>query len=83
MTREQLGLDQKDPRAFRLPDGLDVVGDSWFVGSGIERLIIPNTVRTLENSAFIHCEKLREVVFESGSQLESIGNLCFGNCDIE
>lgn len=67
MTREQLGLDQKNLKVLRLPDGLEVVGDSWFSLSDIEKLIIPNCVRKLEDNAFANCMKLREVVFEPDS----------------
>ena len=73
MTREQLGLDQEDPKALQLPHGLEVVGKDWFRDSDIEKVFIPNTVRELGKSAFYSCEKLREIVFESGSQLETIG----------
>lgn len=30
MTLEQLGLDQKDPKLLRLPNGLETVGSDWF-----------------------------------------------------
>lgn len=81
-TREQLGLVQ-DPKVLRLPDGLEIVGDSWFASSGIEKLIIPKTVRELGNSAFAGCAKLREVVFEPDSRLETVRKFCFSYCGIE
>ena len=81
-TAEQLGLGQ-DPTVLRLPDGLEVVGDSWFILSDIEKLIIPNCVKKLGNYAFSNCVRLREVVFEAGSQLETIGRYCFSSCGIE
>ena len=68
---------------LRLPNGLEIVGDNWFAGSGIEKVFIPNTVRKLGSSAFVCCEELREVVFEPGSQLETIGDSCFGYCMFE
>ena len=83
MAREQLGLDQEDPTVLCLPKGLEVVGDSWFIISDIEKLIIPNTVRELGDTAFANCGELREVVFEPGSRLESIEKFCFSNCGIE
>ena len=51
--------------------------------SDIEKVFIPNTVRELENNAFSYCRKLREIIFESGSQLEKIGKECFFNCGLE
>ena len=82
MTREQLGLDQ-DPRVLRLPDGLEVVEDDRFSFSDIRKLIIPCTVKRLGDRAFKGCYRLREVVFEAGSQLETIGRYCFSSCGIE
>ena len=52
---EQLGFGQKDLKVLRLPDGLETVGDSWFMHTGIERLIIPSSVKTLGKSAFSGC----------------------------
>ena len=82
MTREQLGLGQ-DPKVLRLPDGLEVVEDDRFSFSDIRKLIIPSTVKRLGDRAFKGCYRLREVVFEAGSQLETIGRSCFNSCDIE
>ena len=55
----------------------------WFTDSNIEKLFIPNTVRELEKYAFFNCKKLREVVFEPGSRLETIGEYCFSCCGLE
>lgn len=52
---------------LRLPHGLEVVGDYWFDSSDIEKVVIPNTVRELGDSAFTSCFHLHEVVFEPGS----------------
>lgn len=79
-TLEYLGLDLK---VVRIPDGLEVVDDGSFGESDIEKLIIPNTVRELGREAFVECKKLREVVFEPGSQLETIGYCCFSHCMFE
>ena len=68
---------------LRLPKGLEAVGDYWFLCSDIEKVFIPSTVRELGEDAFCGCERLCEVVFESGSQLETIGDNCFSNCGLE
>lgn len=80
MTPEQLGLDQKDPKVLRLPQGLTAVGESWFEGSDIEKLVVPSSVTRLGISAFAHCDRLREVVFKPGSRLEIIDKYCFSYC---
>ena len=77
MTREQLGLYHKDPKALRLPDGLETVGDRWFAGSDVERVAVPSSVRALGEEAFADCRLQYEVIFEPGSRLERIGNQCF------
>ena len=82
MTREQLGLGQ-DPKVLRLPDGLEVVEADRFSSSDIRKLVISNTVRRLGDRAFRGCYRLREVLFEPGSRLETIGSYCFGSCSIE
>ena len=83
MTREQLGLDQEDPKVLWLPKGLEVVGARWFCWSDIEKVFIPNTVRELGEDAFRDCKRLREVVFAPNSRLEDIGDNCFSNCGFE
>ena len=55
-----------------LPDDLEAVGRRWFQHSGIEKVIVPNSVKTLGEGAFVGCERLREIVFEPGSRLERI-----------
>ena len=82
ITREQLGLDQEDPKALRLPKGLEVVGDYWFGWSDIEKVFIPNTVKKLGEEAFAMCACLSEIVFESDSRLERIEAGCFSRCNL-
>ena len=51
--------------------------------SDIKKVFISNTVRELGENAFCGCEKLHEVIFEPDSQLETIGESCFSNCELE
>ena len=81
VTREQLGLGTGSPRTVRLP-GLAVV-DGELVPRDAEKIVIPSSVRVLGSYAFVGCERLREVVFEPGSRLESIEKGCFQNCGLE
>ena len=80
MTSKQLGLDQKDQKVLRLPRGLAAVGESWFEGSDIEKLVVPSSVTRLGISAFAHCGRLRDVVFKPSSGLETIDKYCFSYC---
>jgi hypothetical protein len=43
----------------------------------IERVVIPKTVKTIGDKAFVNCFFLREIVFEEGSKLTSIGEYAF------
>ena len=58
-TAAQLGLCQEGPRVLRLPDGLEAVGEGWFRGSAVARLVVSAGVRTLGNAAFAGCRGLR------------------------
>ena len=78
-TRAQLGLG-RDPGVLRLPEGLDVVGEDWFRGTGIRKLVVPASVAVLGARAFQGCRRLRELVFEPGSRLEYVNERCFEGC---
>ena len=54
----------------------------WFQHSEIEKVIVPNSVKTLGEGAFVGCERLCEVAFEPNSHLESIGDHCFSRCGL-
>ena len=46
----------------------------------METVYIPNTVTSIETQAFDGCTNLTTVMFEEGSQLETIGEEAFRNC---
>ena len=48
---------------LRLPDGIETIGNNWFVGAEIEKLVVPRSVRKFGEYAFSDCERLREVIF--------------------
>lgn len=61
-----------------LPHSLTVIGTEAFGESGVSgTLIIPNTVTIIEENAFYECKKLTNLIFEKGSQLDSIKNRAF------
>ena len=62
----------------------EIYGNIFKKFSGVENtnvksIIIPNTVKRIENYAFYKCTKLQDIKFSY--QLESIGNMAFGECD--
>lgn len=59
------------------------MGQSWFAGSDVEKVVFSKTIRVLKSSAFMGCKRLREVVFSRGSSLEEIGESCFQGSGLE
>ena len=68
--------------SYTIPDGVDVIPRSAFAGSSISRIIIPESVTTIESEAFANCFNLTSVVFSNPTakgQL-TIGSRAFMNC---
>jgi len=69
-----------------IPDGVEVIEDRVFENSDIESIIIPKSVRRIgeaySNSygAFCRCTNLNSVVFDSESELDTIGAYTFFGC---
>ncbi len=63
-----------------IPDDLGIVyiGRSAFEGSGIKSIDIPDSVTTIEESAFRGCTALRSVRFSA--KLSTIGEYAFSGC---
>ena len=54
------------------------IAESGFRGTGITKLVIPNTVTKIGAAAFANCANLENVEFEEGSTLKEIPNGMFG-----
>ena len=73
-------------RHLILPRNLMTIGEEMFYNSGLESIVIPIGVETIETSAFHACSSLRTVTFEEGSQLKTIdgdfgdGTGAFSDC---
>lgn len=68
--------------SYTIPDGVDVIPRSAFAGSSISRIIIPESVTSIESEAFANCFNLTSVVFSNPTakgQL-TIGSRAFMNC---
>lgn len=63
---------------FEFPANLRRIGISAFEASGIEAVLLPQSVRTVGRYAFADCDSLREVVL-SDSISRITGN-CFNSC---
>lgn len=65
---------------IEMPYGLVEIKESAFKFSGIEKIVLPNSVRIIGESTFSCCEKLKEVVLSNS--LKRIPRDCFGYCKI-
>ena len=68
---------QKD---FTIPSSFDTVGPEALKDClQLERLVIPGTVKKIEDGAFCNCVNLREVILEEG--IEVLGRYLFTGCE--
>ena len=44
-----------------LPEGLEAVGEFWFVDSNVEKAIISASVREIQKGALAYCKRLKVV----------------------
>ena len=58
-----------------LPSTLEKIGISAFAYSGLEEIVIPENVRTIENKAFEFCASLRSIRLPAS--LSGLGNYSF------
>ena len=70
--------DDVELKSANLPDSLVQIGASAFAGSGLIRLEVPESVRSIGSRAFSRCDDLRDVKLSRG--LESIGDEAFAHC---
>ena len=70
--------DDVELKSANLPDSLVQIGASAFAGSGLIRLEVPESVRSIGSRAFSRCDDLRYVELSRG--LESIGDEAFAHC---
>ena len=75
-----------DLRALReivIPDGVEEIGRYWFRDSQIESVTVPASVKRIQPHAFENCKRLRRVTFQTGSELQIIGNSSFSRSALE
>ena len=65
---------------FAIGSQLEKIGPGCFRRTRMKRIAIPKGVEEIPNRAFDGCKSLREVVFEEGSRLKTIGNDAFYKC---
>lgn len=65
---------------IKIPDGTRTITKSLFRGKNVYRVIVPKSVEEIQEDAFCKWKDLREVVFEEGSRLKTIGDSAFYWC---
>ena len=66
-----------------IPDGIEIIEEYLFFHSEIEIVRIPASVKTIGKEAFYGSQKLRQVIFAEGSNLEKMESYCFSQCGLE
>ena len=61
-----------------IPESVAVIGSNAFSGSGILRVLVPDSVKSLSREAFSDCTELETAVI--GSRVTIINNKTFSNC---
>ena len=64
-----------DLKKVVLSEGLETIPEDCFWQSGLEEIRIPESVRTIEKSAFNECKSLKTISLPHS--LQTIGESCF------
>ena len=80
-SMKQLTIDEDNP--YYSSDGSVVYNKDqttvlFGIKRGNEKLVLPDTVKEIEELAFLKCEKMQEIILPDG--LETIGKRAFDNC---
>lgn len=68
-----------EKNVFYLPDGMTEIASNAFKGCGFEKVVIPASVKYINDGAFSYCKNLKEVVI-LGENLSRIDKYAFSNC---
>ncbi len=69
---------ERTPKEGLRRTGVSCAGTTVLAGGFLEKVILPDTLRCIDNAAFFNCRGLRELVFEGKSF--TIGSDVFNNC---
>lgn len=69
----------KDDESYTIPEGVIIVGKEAFDYAKITSITIPNTVTTIESSAFENCKNIQ--ILEIPNSVITIGSSAFSGCD--
>lgn len=64
-----------------IPNHIKEIGESAFEGTHIENIVIPESVTVIQDNAFMDCDNLQAVAFNSNSfKFEKFGEHIFEGC---
>ncbi|MBR3366951.1 MAG: leucine-rich repeat protein [Lachnospiraceae bacterium] len=78
ITGEDLLKYVGDAEEVHVPEGIRTIGPEAFQGTGVERVVLPTSLRVIRENAFASCASLREV--QLPPLLEEIRAGAFKNC---
>lgn len=67
----------RDALEAKIPEKIKIIGPYAFEGSNIGSILIPSHVTTICTGAFIYCQQLSRVEFQSNSELQIIDDKAF------
>ena len=63
---------------YIVPEGVIEIGDGAFLGSKLEKVVLPSSIKKIGKEAYHCCKKLKDIVLPSS--LLSIGESAFSYC---
>ena len=61
-----------------IPNGVEIIGNKSFAGSGISNIEIPNSVTVIEDYAFKGCTNIKSIIIPNN--IISVGGSAFSSC---
>ena len=74
-----LALRKRELNEYEVKDGVAIIGDRAFYDAKLKSVTLPNSLRTIGQSAFAGCKNLTDVALPEG--LEVIKNTAFRDCE--
>ena len=72
---QQAFNDIKELRSVRLNEGLEELGNNCFTDTGIRRLVLPSSVRSIDDDAFVRCANLRYADLRAARSVRELGSV--------
>lgn len=68
----------REGTTYEVPRGIRVIGKDAFEYCDLEKIVLPDTLLTIEDNAFLGCNSLKEIVIPDS--VTTIGESAFDNC---